>query len=238
MIAGSYDKNMFSVGNCRSVFRVHAHHSEGESGRPMSCPRLFCPCTGFLPRSQVCSGFLLFRPVLPCDICYCTHDLSVPFSFSYRPSTPTPPSCSPTEVIHVSKCVHPSGPFCFLILTCSNKSKHLLSICAQCIHPFITSAPAWLLSSSVRKLLDSMILNLLFPLKIGNILSPFCRWENWDTEWLSKWPVCFGQWGRTLVSNHVSWEEENGYMYVYGWVPLLSTWNCLHIVEWLCSSIK
>ena len=31
--------------------------------------------------------------------------------------------------------------------------------------------------------------------------------------------------------------EENGYMYLYGWVPLLSTWN-YHIVNWLYSKIK
>ena len=163
---------------------------------------------------------------------------SVPFSFSYPPNTPTPPSCSPTEVIHVSRCVHPFGPLCFMILTRSNENKYLLSVCAQCIHPLTTSAPAWLLSYAVRKLLASMILNLLFLLKMGDILSPFFRRENWGTERLSKWPVCLDQWGRALVYNHVSWEEENGYVYVYGWFPLLSTWNCLHIVEWLYSNIK
>ena len=37
------------------------------------------------------------------------------------------------------------------------------------------------------------------------------------------------------------WEEglgENGYLYVYGWVPLLSTWNYHSIVNQLYSNIK
>ena len=38
-----------------------------------------------------------------------------------------------------------------------------------------------------------------------------------------------------------AWEgawEENGYMYMYGWVPLLSTWNYYNIVNQLYSNIK
>ena len=31
---------------------------------------------------------------------------------------------------------------------------------------------------------------------------------------------------------------ENGYMYMYGWVPLLFTWNCHDIVNWLYPNIK
>ena len=37
------------------------------------------------------------------------------------------------------------------------------------------------------------------------------------------------------------WEtslEENGYMYIYGWVPLPSTWNYHNIANWLYSTIK
>ena len=37
------------------------------------------------------------------------------------------------------------------------------------------------------------------------------------------------------------WEEslgENGYMYMYGWVSLLSTWNYHDIVNWLYSKIR
>ena len=32
--------------------------------------------------------------------------------------------------------------------------------------------------------------------------------------------------------------RKNGYMYMYGWVPLLSTWNYPNIVNWLYSNIK
>ena len=31
---------------------------------------------------------------------------------------------------------------------------------------------------------------------------------------------------------------ENEYMYVYGWVPLLSTWNYHNIVNWLYPNTK
>ena len=31
---------------------------------------------------------------------------------------------------------------------------------------------------------------------------------------------------------------ENGYMYMYGWILLLSTWNYHSIVNWLYSNIK
>ena len=31
---------------------------------------------------------------------------------------------------------------------------------------------------------------------------------------------------------------ENGYMYMYGWAPLLSTWNYHNIVNQLYSNIK
>jgi len=31
---------------------------------------------------------------------------------------------------------------------------------------------------------------------------------------------------------------ENGYIYTYGWVPLLSTWNYHNIVHWLCPNAK
>ena len=37
------------------------------------------------------------------------------------------------------------------------------------------------------------------------------------------------------------WEEslgENGYMYMYGWIPLLSTWNYHNIVNRLYSNKK
>ena len=39
----------------------------------------------------------------------------------------------------------------------------------------------------------------------------------------------------------LGWEgslQENGYMYIYGWVLLLSTWNYQNIVNWVCSNIK
>ena len=80
--------------------------------------------------------------------------------FFFIPSQqPYPTFLQPIWIIHVNKCgVHPSGPLCFIILTCSNKNKYLLSICAQCIRLFITSALVWLLSFPVRKLLNSIIL--------------------------------------------------------------------------------
>ena len=31
---------------------------------------------------------------------------------------------------------------------------------------------------------------------------------------------------------------ENGYVYVYDWVPLLLTWNCHNIIDWLFSSVQ
>ena len=31
---------------------------------------------------------------------------------------------------------------------------------------------------------------------------------------------------------------ENGYMYMYGWVPALPTWNYHNAVNWLLSNIK
>ena len=31
---------------------------------------------------------------------------------------------------------------------------------------------------------------------------------------------------------------ENGYVYIYGQVALLRTWNCHNIVNWLYSNIK
>ena len=31
---------------------------------------------------------------------------------------------------------------------------------------------------------------------------------------------------------------ENGYMYMYGWIPLLSTWNDHNIVNWRYSNKK
>ena len=36
------------------------------------------------------------------------------------------------------------------------------------------------------------------------------------------------------------WEEnlENGYMYIYGWVPLPSTWNFHNVVNWLYPNTK
>ena len=48
----------------------------------------------------------------------------------------------------------------------------------------------------------------------------------------------------TLISfflTYILWEGsfgENGYMYMYTWVPLLSTWNYHNIVNWLYSNIK
>ena len=39
----------------------------------------------------------------------------------------------------------------------------------------------------------------------------------------------------------LGWEGslgENGYMYMYGWVFLLSTWNYHNIINWLCPNIK
>ena len=45
----------------------------------------------------------------------------------------------------------------------------------------------------------------------------------------------------TLLSIMPGWEgnlEENGYMYMYGWVPLLSTWNHHTIVNQLYSTTK
>ena len=32
--------------------------------------------------------------------------------------------------------------------------------------------------------------------------------------------------------------RENGYMYMYGWGPLLCTWNYRNIVNWVYSNIK
>ena len=44
---------------------------------------------------------------------------------------------------------------------------------------------------------------------------------------------------------HVTWQPgwegslgENAYMYMYGWIPLLSTWNYHNIVSWLYSNIR
>ena len=31
---------------------------------------------------------------------------------------------------------------------------------------------------------------------------------------------------------------ENGYIYIYDWIPLLSTWNYYNIVNWLYPNIK
>ena len=39
----------------------------------------------------------------------------------------------------------------------------------------------------------------------------------------------------------LTWEGslgEKGYMYMYGWVPLLCTWNYHNVVKWLYSNIK
>ena len=50
-----------------------------------------------------------------------------------------------------------------------------------------------------------------------------------------------GQWNLLKVMWQPEWEwglGENRYMYMYGWVPSLSTWNYHIIVNWLFSKIK
>ena len=61
---------------------------------------------------------------------------------------------------------------------------------------------------------------------------------------LNEWPIrtyCIAH--RTLLSVmcQLGWEGslgESGYMYMYGWVPLLFAWNYCNVVNWLNSYTK
>ena len=56
-----------------------------------------------------------------------------------------------------------------------------------------------------------------------------------------KWMTNTAQGTLLNVTWQPGWEEslgENGYMYMYGWVSLLSTWNYHDIISWLYSNIR
>ena len=60
-------------------------------------------------------------------------------------------------------------------------------------------------------------------------------------KWITKKSYCIAQGTLLNVMWQPGWEEslgENGYMYMYGWVSLLSTWNYHDIVNWLYSKIR
>ena len=55
-------------------------------------------------------------------------------------------------------------------------------------------------------------------------------WEGKGLDFLGRREPPLPGWGGSL--------RESGYMYMYGWVPLLSTWNYHNIVTWLYPSTK
>ena len=66
----------------------------------------------------------------------------------------------------------------------------------------------------------------------------YFRWIKYPVYFTRSYSIAHG----TLLNImwRPGWEEslgENGYMYMYGYIPLLSTWNN-HIIIWLNSNIK
>ena len=60
-------------------------------------------------------------------------------------------------------------------------------------------------------------------------------------KWIITRTYCIAQGTLLNVTWQPGWEGsfgENGYMYMYGWIPLLSTWNYHNIVNWLYSNIR
>ena len=52
---------------------------------------------------------------------------------------------------------------------------------------------------------------------------------------------CIAQGILLNIMRQPGWEGslgEKGYMYIHGWVPLLSTWNYHNIANWLYSNMK
>ena len=63
----------------------------------------------------------------------------------------------------------------------------------------------------------------------------------WYLKWISNEVLLYSTGNWLNVMWQPGWERslgENGYMYIQGWVPLLSTWNYHNIVNWLYSIIK
>ena len=60
-------------------------------------------------------------------------------------------------------------------------------------------------------------------------------------KWITNRDLLYSIW--TSAQCYVAaWKEgnlgENGYMYMYGWTPALSTWNYHNITNWLCPNTK